>query len=202
VRPQEACFVTAPVAFRNCRGQVTHRQNSSEVLLNENRLKPTRKTPMRKTDSSVITSISILLFFATGQSIAQDATNAHKDSLNAIVKEYYDLNLAIFQANSSIEDIDSAFELFTDDFEYIHPKYGGIYTRADLYDGYVRNQKNGGYNGTVTDIKIVNKIIGLNAMVVQKRFVENKGGEIKVGEPEMTLFEFKNGKISRIFEYW
>ncbi|MNY52735.1 SnoaL-like domain protein [compost metagenome] len=118
------------------------------------------------------------------------------------MKKYYDLNLKIFQKNSTIEDIDRAFELFTDDFEYVHPKYGGTYTRQDLYNGYVRNQKKGGYDGKVTDIKIVNKIIGLNAVVVEKRFVKKKDDGIKVGDSEMTLFEFKNGKISRIFEYW
>ena len=154
-----------------------------------------------KTYLKILVSIS-LLFFSTNLIIAQDASKTHKDSLDAVVKKYYDLNLKIFQANSTVEDIDSAFELFTDDFEYVHPKYGGIYTRVDLYNGYVRNQKNGAYDGKVTDIKVLNKIIGLNAMVVQKSFVEKKDGEIKVGEPEMTLFEFKNGKISRIFEYW
>ena len=128
---------------------------------------------------------------------AQDATMAHKDSLDTRVKNYYELNLQIFQANSSKEDIDAAFDLFTDDFTYVHPKYGGTYTRENLYNGYIRNQKNGGYDGKVTNIKIINKIIGLNAVVVQKAFVEKKDGE-----PEMTLFEFRDGKISRIFEYW
>lgn len=147
--------------------------------------------------------IPVLVFvLATNTTIAQGATPTHKDSLNAVVTKYYELNLKIFQANSIIEDIDNAFELFTDDFTYEHPKYGGVYTREDLYEGYVRNQKNGGYNGTVTDIEVLNKIIGLNAVVVEKRFIENKEGEVKKGEPEMTLFEFKNGKISRIFEYW
>nr|WP_315149277.1 nuclear transport factor 2 family protein [uncultured Flavobacterium sp.] len=154
-----------------------------------------------KTHLKILVSIS-LLFLLTNQIIAQDTSKAHKDSLDAVVKKYYDLNLKIFQANSTIEDIDSAFELFTDDFQYVHPKYGGTYTREDLYNGYVKNQKNGGYDGKVTDIKIVNKIIGLNAVVVQKMFVKKKDGGIKVGDPEMTLFEFKNGKISRIFEYW
>lgn len=144
----------------------------------------------------------IFLFGITAnQIIAQEVTDGHKDSLNEILTKYYDLNLKIFQSNSSIEDINNAFELFTDDFIYVHPKYGGTYSREDLYNGYVRNQKNGSYNGTVTEIKIINKIIGLNAVVVQKSFVKKDDG-IKTGEPEMTLFEFKDGKISRIYEYW
>lgn len=154
-----------------------------------------------KTYFKLLASI-FLIIMTVNQVAAQDATKAHKDSLNIVVDKYYDLNLKIFQANSTVEDIDNTFDLFTDDFTYVHPKYGGTYTKEDLYNGYVRNQKNGGYDGKVTDIKIENKIIGLNAVVVEKRFVEKKDGAIKEGKPEMTLFEFKDGKISRILEYW
>ena len=157
---------------------------------------------MMKTHLKILAAIFLVVLTTNQKISAQDATKAHKDSLNSIVTKYYDLNLKIFQANSSIEDINSIFELFTDDFTYVHPKYGGTYTREDLYNGYVRNQKNGGYNGTITDIKIINKIIGLNAVVVQKRFVKKKDDGIIDGDPEMTLFEFESGKISRIFEYW
>lgn len=151
----------------------------------------------------LIVLIYILLIVITANQLnAQDATKAHKDSLNNIVKAYYNINLKIFQTNSTIEDIDRTFNLFTDDFTYVHPKYGGVYTREDLYNGYVRNQKNGGYDGSVADIRIINKIIGLNAVVVQKIFVKKKEGDTKDGEAQMTLFEFKDGKISRIFEYW
>tara|TARA_R110000868_G_scaffold4211_6_gene26453 strand:- start:796 stop:1263 length:468 start_codon:yes stop_codon:yes gene_type:complete len=154
-----------------------------------------------KTHLKLMASIFLILWTAN-QINAQDATQAHKDSLDIVVTTYYDLNLRIFQANSTIEDINETFDLFTDDFTYVHPKYGGTYTREDLYNGYVRNQKNGGYDGKVTDIKIENKIIGLNAVVVEKRFVEKKDNGIQDGKPEMTLFEFRDGKISRIFEYW
>ena len=154
-----------------------------------------------KTHLKILTALFLALL-TTNLINAQEATKAHKDSLDSVVTQYYDLNLKIFQANSSIEDINSAFELFTDDFTYDHPKYGGNYSREDLYNGYVRNQKNGSYNGSVTDIKIINKIIGLNAVVVQKSFVKKNDEGIKDGEPQMTLFEFKDGKIYRIIEYW
>lgn len=118
--------------------------------------------------------VTFILFgvLTTNQISAQEATMAHKDSLNTMIMKYYDLNLKIFQANSNIEDIDNIFELFTENFTYVHPKYGGIYTREDLYDGYVRNQKNGGYDGSIVDLKIENKIIGLNAVVIQKRKIK------------------------------
>ena len=145
--------------------------------------------------------ISFLLLFINGMN-AQEATKAHKDSLNTVISEYYKLNVKVFQANSTVKDIDNIFDLYTDDFIYIHPKYGDTYTRKDLYDGYVRNQKNGGYDGSITDIKIINMITGLNAVTVEKKFIKKTDNGTEEGELEMTLFEFKDGKISKIFEYW
>lgn len=150
-----------------------------------------------------IKSVLLLLcLLELSPAIAQEATNAHQDSLNTIVAKYYELNLKIFQPNSTLADINMLFDIFTEDFVYVHPEYGGEYTQEDLYAGYVRNQENGAYNGSVVDIEILNKIVGLNAVVTQKRFIEKKDGKLENGKPEMTLFEFKNGKISRIFEYW
>lgn len=71
-----------------------------------------------------------------------------------------------------------------------------------MYTGYVPNQKNGTYDGMINDMEIINKIIGLNAIVIEKRFVEKHVDGIKKEDAQMTLFEFKAGKISRIFEYW
>jgi len=134
---------------------------------------------------------------------AQKSTHiTHKDSLVVVLKDYYRLNVKVFQANSTLNDIKEIFKLFTDDFTYVHPGQGDVYTRQRLYDGYVRNQKKGFYNGDVNDIQIANMIVGLNAITVERRYVlRNKDGSVKSGKLKMTLFEFKKGKISRIFEY-
>ena len=134
--------------------------------------------------------------------MAQNVSQSHKDSLEMIVNTYYNLNLKTFQANSTIHDIDGIFQLFTNDFTYVHPKYGGVYSREDLYNGYVRNQKKGDYNGEIVDIKIQNIIVGLNAVMVERIYVLKDIVGIKEGELKVTLFEFKKGEISRIFEYW
>lgn len=146
--------------------------------------------------------IATLLFGGLYLAQAQQSNLTHKDSLNFALNQYYKLNLKVFQQNSTLEDIDNIFELFTDDFTYVHPKYGGVYTREDLYNGYKRNQNNGGYDGSVIDIKIENSIYGLNAITVSKRFITNENGKVVEGDEQMALFEFKNGKISRIKEYW
>lgn len=143
-----------------------------------------------------------LLILGITSSQAQDDLPTTKDSLSPILDKYYELNLKVFQANSTQEDIDNIFELFTDDFTYVHPNYGGVYTREDLFNGYVRNQKNGGYDGSVINIRVENKILGLNAVAVSKRFIKREGGEIVEGEAQMALFEFKEGQIYRITEFW
>ncbi|MBO3698012.1 nuclear transport factor 2 family protein [Roseivirga sp. E12] len=150
-------------------------------------------------------SLAVLIFSMTCSfiSFGQEEKVTPKDSLIHIVNDYYRLNVIVFQSDSSPKDVENIFDLFTPDFVYVHPKYGGTYSRDDLYNGYLRNQKNGGYDGSVTDIIIANMITGLNAVTVTKHFVnKQEDGSSKKGEPQMTLFEFKGGKISKIFEYW
>lgn len=132
----------------------------------------------------------------------QDETIVPTETTINLLDQYYQLNLKVFQANSTQKDIDNIFYLFTDDFTYVHPNYGGVYTRQDLYNGYTRNQKNGGYDGSVVDIKVENKILGLNAIAVSKRFIKKEAGKIVEGEAQMALFEFKEGKIYRVTEFW
>jgi hypothetical protein len=132
----------------------------------------------------------------------QGETIVPGERITNLLEQYYQMNLKVFQADSTPEDIDNIFELFTDDFTYVHPNYGGVYTREDLFNGYVRNQKKGGYDGSVVNIKVENKILGLNAVAVSKRFMTKEAGKIVQGEAQMALFEFRDGKIYRITEFW
>lgn len=144
----------------------------------------------------------LLLGITFNQINAQDSSKVQSVANTYVLDQYYKLNIKVFQAGSTPEDVDNIFELFTDDFTYVHPQYGGVYSREDLYNGYIRNQKNGGYNGSVVDIQVENKIVGLNAIAVSKRFIRKEEGKVVEGEAQMALFEFKDGKISRIYEYW
>jgi ketosteroid isomerase-like protein len=146
--------------------------------------------------------VILLLGITFNQINAQDSSKVQSVANTYVLDQYYKLNIKVFQAGSTPEDVDNIFELFTDDFTYVHPQYGGVYSREDLYNGYIRNQKNGGYNGSVVDIQVENKIVGLNAIAVSKRFIRKEEGKVVEGEAQMALFEFKDGKISRIYEYW
>lgn len=151
-----------------------------------------------KTHIKIITTLTLVLFISY-KSLGQNITEKHKDSLNSVFQKYYNLNLKVFQSNSTIKDIDNIFKLFTDDFIYVHPKYGGTYTKENLYNGYIRNQKKGDYNGEIVAIEVQNTIIGLNVAMVQRVY---KLKNNKKDAPRVTLFEFRKGKISKIFEYW
>ncbi|WP_299104696.1 nuclear transport factor 2 family protein [uncultured Tenacibaculum sp.] len=153
---------------------------------------------MTKPFATLVTFIA--LFFLTDKINSQETTKSNQKLHNTLVDSYYNLNVKAFQKNSKVEDIDRIFNLFTDDFVYVHPKYGGTYTRENLYKGYIRNKKNGMYDGTITGIKIFNRIAGLNALVVKRIYIDKDTKEEK--DAKMTLFEFKEGKISKIFEYW
>ncbi len=149
----------------------------------------------------IVIVLALYLIFSP-QTYSQESKPIPKDSLVHMVEDYYTLNVKAFQANSTKKDIDTIFDLFTNDFTYIHPKHGGTYSRQKLYEGYIRNQEKGSYDGSVVDIKVVNMIKGLNAVVVERKYINKIENGTQDGEYQMTLFEFDNGKISKIIEYW
>lgn len=92
-------------------------------------------------------SFILPVFLISNINVAQEATEAHKDSINTILTKYYNLNLKMFQGGSTVEDVDNAFNLFTDDFTYTHSKFNGFYTRESLYKSALRNLNEGNYDG-------------------------------------------------------
>ncbi|WNB18865.1 nuclear transport factor 2 family protein [Marivirga arenosa] len=133
---------------------------------------------------------------------AQEKTITHQNSLQSILDKYYALHTQLFQAGSTISEIDQAFALFTADFTYTHTRFDSQYTRESLYKSAFWNLEQGNYDGRIVGYKIENTILGVNAATVQKRFLEKKNDVVVKSELQMTLFEFKNGKIPRIIEYW
>lgn len=119
-----------------------------------------------------------------------------------LLHEYYQLNLKIFREDSDIKDVDRLFQLFSNDFTYVHENYGGVYSREDLYKGYIRNLNQGDYDGSIYDIQVFLIISGKDALAVSKRFVSQENPAPQLDDGEMAVFEFKDGQISRITEYW
>lgn len=146
----------------------------------------------------IILLISIL---ATNLSFGQDdksnekeAESLSKDELIVIFEKYQIASSTVFKAGSKVTDVDVLYSFYTDDFEYNHPKYGGIYSRKLLYDNTVKYLEKGAYN-TMKKLITVKRIVGLEAIVVEQHYE----GET---ETTMTLFKFRKDKIYYIEEYW
>ncbi len=150
---------------------------------------------------SIVFAFGIFMLSASIVS-AQEKPDAK--TLKCIVEYYHTLKTKIYQTDSTQKDIDKVFELFSEDLTYVHPKYGGTYSREVLYNGYVNNLKKGRYNGRVQKIRINKIIVGLDAVVVETQDVlkDPETGKVKLDLEHMTLFEFEGMKIKKIYEYW
>ncbi len=144
--------------------------------------------------------ILIVLMMCFGVIVAQDdvedetITSLSKEKLIAVFEQYQQAYSAVFKTGSTVADVDVLYSFYTDDFEYNHPKYGGIYTRKHLYDNTVKFLKAGQYNGGKKR-NTLKRIVGLDAIVVEQQSEEKT-------ETTMTLFKFRGSKIYYMEEYW
>jgi hypothetical protein len=145
---------------------------------------------MKRTLVFALVLLSTKLIFAQ----SGDSTHLSKVALITIFEKYQKAQDNVFKSGSIVADVDTLYAFYTDDFEYNHPKYGGIYTRAHLYNNTVKFLKAGRYNGGKKR-NTLNRIVGLDAIVIEQQY-EGKS------ETTMTLFKFRKDKIYYIEEYW
>jgi hypothetical protein len=146
--------------------------------------------------------IIILCFLLPGTTIA-DESKTHSKELsrtlneNELISKMISVNKAqnkIMMKDSSVQDVDQLFDLYTDDFIYVHEVYGGKYTREHLYNNTVKHLQAGGYNKTSDRYTITSYIVGINTIAVQ-RLADN-------GMLHLAVFEFTGERIKKITEYW
>lgn len=119
------------------------------------------------------------------------------DALRARVDEVNDAQNRAMIRGSTVADVDALFSLYADDFVYVHEAYGGTYTGARLYANTVRLLERGVYDKVEPRYTIVSTIPGHNAIAVERQET-HKG----VTSKHLAVFEFRDGKVSRIIEYW
>ncbi len=148
--------------------------------------------------NKIIAGTFIIFFVSIAQ--AKESIPDTK-SLITIVKQYYKALDNVRQESSTANDVEKLIQLLSNDFRYEHPRFGADGDRKEMREGliYVLGKQR---NSTT---KIENYIEGLNAVFVK---IES-GGEVKKdggwevsSGPETALFEIKDGKVSRIHEYW
>lgn len=123
-----------------------------------------------------------------------DQANANSHVLIEKIIEVNKAQNKVMWKNSTEADVNALFDLYSDDFVYIHEVYGGTYTRSHLYNNTMKYLQSGGYTMTHDRYEIKQYIVGLDAVAVERK--EHGGGL------HLAVFEFKNDKIAKITEYW
>ncbi|GAB5522471.1 MAG: hypothetical protein Roseis2KO_03430 [Roseivirga sp.] len=117
-----------------------------------------------------------------------------KTDLEVIFQQYIAAQQRVFRKGSTIADAKALFDFYTADFEYNHPRYGGIYSRELLYNNTVKYLSSGGYDNS-PERMVLKTVFGLDAIVVEQQY---EGDE----NTTMTLIKFRGDKIHYIEEYW
>ncbi len=141
--------------------------------------------------------IFILAMFAAPLVQAADTLPLSSDELKTKVIEVTDAQNKVMMHGSTVADVDRLFSLYTDDFTYIHEAYGGTYTRDGLYANTIRLLERGIYSKTEPRYTLVSTIPGYNGIAVERQET-HKG----VTSKHLAVFEFRDGKVSKIIEYW
>lgn len=139
----------------------------------------------------------LLLVFVSFVAHAEELKSLSSEDLEAKVVEVTNAQNKMMMRGSTVADIDSLFDLYTEDFVYIHKVYGGTYTRDELYGNSVKALNRGSYDFTEPRYRIVSMIPGYNGIAVERQ--ENWKGRIA---NHLAVFEFRGYKVSKIIEYW
>lgn len=119
------------------------------------------------------------------------------DELKAKVVEITAAQNQVMLQGSAQADVDKLFALYSDDFVYRHDAYGGNYSKDELYANTMRLLAMGKYDKTEPRYRIINQIPGYNAIAVERQEV-HKG----VVKNHLAVFEFREGKVTKVIEYW
>lgn len=146
-----------------------------------------------------------LLMGATGAQAADDGAPVvmSEDAMTAMVHAWFRLS------GQELEDrgeagIEPIMALMHEDMRYVHREYDADYDRELLIDGFRRRLQRASTRGSTNTV--TNLIAGKNMVVVERSTAyerRTEAGWEKRGEDDLvTLFEFRDGKIWRIAEYW
>ncbi|QDP00995.1 nuclear transport factor 2 family protein [Thalassotalea sp. PS06] len=116
-----------------------------------------------------------------------------------LVEKFIQLTDATKVKGASQKDIDKVAALLGDDMRYQHPNFNADLTKAQFIEGLSR------YLGAVDamDSVITTKIVGSDAITVAFISTTINNGKTDIDErPLMRLFEFNQGKIALVKEYW
>ena len=142
--------------------------------------------------------MSVLMIVGLLSSLSISAKALTPEVIMSKVVEINRAQNVVLMKGSTKADLDQLFSLKTEDFTYIHEKYGGTYSRDTLYGNYLKRVKNGQYTFEHNRYEIVHVLTGENTAAIQ-RLQTNTDGEQAL---HLVVFEFDGDKVSRMVEYW
>lgn len=120
-----------------------------------------------------------------------------------IVEEYLIALSATMHGESDTENIDQLIVLYSDNIVYEHPKFGmKIESKKSVKSGLMAFL--GSYGGTNRDVRIkkINRIIGSDVAAIEFEIRFKTKEDEEVVRKQVQILEIKDGKISRIIDYW
>ena len=136
----------------------------------------------------------------TGNVEAETAENLSQRQMERLAYEITEAQNKATTRGATLDDVERLYAMYTEDFIYEHPGMDDVYTREHLYRNHVRALGQGQYekyDPAEYGYRIVDVMPGDNAIAVQR--TQARFGD---AAPRMAVFEFKNGKVARIREYW
>ncbi|GLX79633.1 hypothetical protein tinsulaeT_29730 [Thalassotalea insulae] len=146
--------------------------------------------------------IAATLLMLSGFSIAEDAEEFIATQEQLILQAYKvnDLQNKVLLDGSTEADAKALFDLFSDDFVYVHEQYGSEYTKEHLYRNTIKFMKAGKYIFKRDRYTIVELIPGRKAVALRR--LQHPNHWNPNNEYHFTVFEFDGLKVKRIVEYW
>lgn len=116
-----------------------------------------------------------------------------------VVEQFIELTDKTKVKGATQKDIDAVANLLSEQMRYQHPNYNADLTKTEFIEGLIR------YMGVVDamNTKVIETITGANSVAITFISTTVMDGKTDVDKkPLMRLFEFKQGKITLVKEYW
>ena len=146
----------------------------------------------------VTMGIGFLLLAETDAAPANDKTVFVPDYLDALASATHGL--------STVSDIDTVLDFYSDEIVYEHPRFGvRLEGKEAQRQGMVAflNSYAGGRSDSSIEILDFMKGDGVVTVRLAVSFLQEREGVVeRVSRDQLRVFEFSSGKISRIIDYW
>ncbi|MGP9800767.1 hypothetical protein [Rheinheimera sp. NSM] len=146
------------------------------------------------------TCLFILFALLSGDVEASEAGKLSPQQMEQLVHAVTAAQNKATTRGATIDDVERLYAMYTADFIYEHPGMNDVYTREHLYSNHTRALHQGRYekhDPVEHAYHIVDVMYGDNAAAVQR--IKTR---LDDAPHRLAVFEFENGKVARIREYW